>query len=144
MQCLYHRHFSLRVSDNVKWYQVPAVLWQIISQHTKITLTTIFSVPRNCDVASSQATVTPYHVYSTPCTHHSRATGMMGLSFCPFLTYFTPKTHKECPDARFSVDRIHCLTVCIVVVVLFVLSSYVYLFYYVGIVVFYFRCRTAG
>ena len=36
------------------------------------------------------------------------------------------------------------LTVCIVVVVLCVFLSYVYLLYYVGIVVFYFRCRTAG
>ena len=35
------------------------------------------------------------------------------------------------------------LTVCIVVVVLCVLLSYVYLLYYVGIAVFYFRCRTA-
>jgi selenocysteine lyase/cysteine desulfurase len=80
----------------------------MISQHTKIILATIFSVPRNCDVATSQAAVNPYHVCSTPCTHHSRATGMMGLSFCPYLTYFTPKTHNECPVARFSIDRIHC------------------------------------
>ena len=39
---------------------------------------------------------------------------------------------------------VSCL-VCIVVVVLCVLlSSYVYLLYYVSIVVFYFRCRSAG
>ena len=36
------------------------------------------------------------------------------------------------------------LTVCIVVVVLCVLSSYVYLLYYVCIADFYFRCWTAG
>jgi len=36
------------------------------------------------------------------------------------------------------------LTVCIVVVVLCVLLSYVYLLYCVGIAFFYFRCRTAG
>ena len=36
------------------------------------------------------------------------------------------------------------LTVCIVVVVFCVLLSYVSLLYYVGIAVFYFRCRTAG
>ena len=36
------------------------------------------------------------------------------------------------------------LAVCIVVVVLCVLLSYVYLLYYVGIAVFYFRCSTAG
>jgi len=36
------------------------------------------------------------------------------------------------------------LTVCVVVVVLCVLLSYMYLLYYVGIAVFYFRCRTAG
>jgi len=33
---------------------------------------------------------------------------------------------------------------CIVVVVLYVFLSYVYLFYCVGIVFFYFSCRTAG
>ena len=79
--------------------------------NTKNFLGSIFSVPRNSDVATSQAAVTPYHVYSTPCTNHSRATGMMGLTFCPFLTYFTPKIHNECPVARFSVDRIHCLCI---------------------------------
>ena len=36
------------------------------------------------------------------------------------------------------------LTVCIVVVVLCVLLSYVYLLYCVNIDFFYFRCRTAG
>jgi len=36
------------------------------------------------------------------------------------------------------------LAVCIVVVFLCVLSSYVYLLHYVCIAVFYFRCRTAG
>ena len=50
------------------------------------------------------------------------------------------------------VDSFNCLVcnycwlaMCIVVVVLCVLlSSYVYLLYYVCIAVFYFRCRTAG
>ena len=44
-----------------------------------------------------------------------------------------------------QVRRLVFSTVCIVVVVLCALLSYVYLLYYVGIVVFfYFRCRTAG
>ena len=53
--------------------------------------------------------------------------------------------------SNYTQDNLSCLvcnccwlTVCIVVVVLCVLLSYVYLLYYVGIAVFYFRCRTAG
>ena len=48
--------------------------------------------------------------------------------------------------ASFKLSLCNCcwLAVCIVVVVLCVLLSYVYLLYYVSIAGFYFRCRTAG
>jgi len=44
------------------------------------------------------------------------------------------------------VQVVYCCSclVCVVVVDLCVLLSYVYLLYCVGIAVFYFRCRTAG
>ena len=51
-----------------------------------------------------------------------------------------------CFVASFKLSLCDCcwLTVCIVVVVLCALLSYAYLLYYVGIAIFYFRCRTAS
>ena len=68
----------------------------------------------------------------------------MSVGHCWSCTYRgkTKYLEKNLPSVSHVPPQI--LRVCIVVVVLCVLLSYVYLLYYVGIAVFYFRCRTAG